>query len=212
MVNGICFDLDGVILDYKHRFYQTYKDILKKEGITCPEKEYLYRLRRNYNLNQHALLDKFLIPKNLPDREKIIQRCIEKRNSILESLKYLKLDRFFPGAIKTLKYLKKDYILGLITKRKDKKTAKEQLKDVITLFDFVRIGNPKKSSLIEFCKKFHLEACYFLTDSSEDILEGKKAGIIAIAVDSGIENIKTMSKSLPHITINNINDILKIVK
>lgn len=208
---GICFDLDGVILNYKKRYYQTYKDILDDLNLPCLSLEELIELRRKTGLTQKELLNKHIIPLDFPERKRIIQEFCIKRTKLLEEEEYLKYDEYYDGALDFLRDLKKEeYPLGLITARKNKKTFLKQISDNIELFDFVRLERRKNLALEEFKNIFRKKENYFFTDSHQDIIYGNMVGFKTIGVTSGIDSKTQLLECLPNSTIIYLKEARRI--
>ena len=205
--NGIAFDLDGVLVDYTYRYHQVYHDILKKHGIKCPTRDELITLRKS--LPSGKILET-LLPDSLPDRKSILQQCSYSRDQMFEEKQYVVKDPLFRGGLERIKEIKKkDFPTALISRRKDKDLLYLQLKEYISLFDFIRVTPKKAEALSEFIDTYKLDSCTFITDSCDDIQEGKKAGVQIIAVLTGLDTKEEMVKMNPHRIVSNVQEYLE---
>ncbi|MDO8555690.1 MAG: HAD family hydrolase [Nanoarchaeota archaeon] len=211
MTTGIIFDLDGVLLDYSYRFHKTYQDILTPLGIICPSREELYTLRRTGKTTEEIL--DTLLPQDLQGRKEKIAYCKEKRKDIIETQEYLTYDQFFPEAIPLLKKLKEQgYITGIITKRKNKEQTEKQLQPIQHLLTFIIVTQTKKEAIQQALKKYSIDTCYFITDTSEDIHEGKKAGVKTIGITTGIENEELLAQAQPDYLVKDLTTLQQLLK
>ena len=82
----IALDLDGVLLDFKERFYRTYHDVLKGLGFSLPGKEEIWGMRRQ-GLSQSDILERILPDSR--DKPLLMRKIIRERKRIIESNAYL---------------------------------------------------------------------------------------------------------------------------
>ncbi len=214
MNKGVIFDLDGVLLDYSYRFHKTYEDVLGEIGISCPSRDRLMEIRKMCSNSQVEVLDRFLVPKDIPNRSQVIQTCAQKRESTIEDPQYLYLDRFFEDALDVAADLhdRRGYRTAVITKRKNRELLFQQLKEHLALFDFVETTFKKEDAIKKFMADFKLSACYFLTDTAHDVIAGKNTGIVVVGVLSGLENETSLKAAGADYIINSAKDIYSILK
>jgi len=209
---GIAFDLDGVLLDYSYRFHKTYEDTLSNFDLSCPSREELFNLRRENNISSRDFLEKFLIPREVNERKALIEKIVSERNKIIESDEYLEYDQFFDGIIDLIHKIKdKGIKIGIITSRKKKEPVLTQLQELAHLFDFIEAVEDKENALRVFIKKFELSECFFLSDTSYDILQGNKAQVKSIGVLTGMDGEDILKLSKPFMIFNNVQEILKLI-
>lgn len=209
---AVIFDLDGVLLDYSFRFHKTYEDVLLKRGISCPRRNEIMEMRRQCRNSQAEMLERFLIPKEIAEREKIIIECARERAEIIENEEYVSLDRFFEGAFEVVSDLKgTGFITALITRRKNRELLLNQIGDKKGLFDFVDTSFEKKETIKRFLSEYNPSLCYFLTDTGNDVQDGKELGLIVIGVLSGLENEHRLREMGADAIVNNIREAYNLL-
>jgi phosphoglycolate phosphatase len=210
---GIAFDLDGTLLDYKARYYATFRDALKPYGICCPDADFLFRTRRQTG-DSRKVLTKIL--QRAHKKLDIVDECLKNREAIIENWPYLELDSCFSGVKDALQRLKNEgFVLSVITLRKNKDFVMKILEKegLLSFFEIVLTRNdtPEKDSkaglLRKFIDNFSLSNCFYIGDSIEDIKVGKKAGVKTIAVLSGVEEKRTILKENPDLIISGVAEL-----
>lgn len=190
MTQGILFDLDGVLLDYSYRFHKTYEDVLGKYGIFCPPRDVIMTMRRECSNSQQEVLDRFLVPQDLPNRQEVIETCAREREAMIENPKYVKLDRFFEPAMKVVYDLHAQYgyKTALITRRKNRDLLLKQIEPYRLLFDFVETSFQKDQAIKKFISEWKIQNALFLTDTANDVKVGKETGVQVAGVLTGLES------------------------
>ncbi len=190
MAQGIIFDLDGVLLDYSYRFHKTYEDVLGRYGFSCPARDVIMNMRRQCSNSQLEVLDRFLIPKDAPDRKEIIENCAREREAKIENPEYVALDQFFEPAIKVVDDLRnhRGYKTALITRRKNQDLFLEQIRPYQSLFDFIETSFQKEPAIKKFINQSKTQSAIFLTDTANDVKAGRAAGVQVAGVLTGLES------------------------
>lgn len=211
--NAVIFDLDGVLLDYSFRFHKTYEDVLSMQGIPCPDRNSIMAMRRLGKNSQREMLQRFLVPKGLANRNAIIEQCAIEREKMIEKEKYVALDRFFDGAFEVIKELKDyGYITALITRRKNKDLFLKQIGDNTRVFDFIETNLDKRIAIRSFLDEYKPIRCYFLTDTENDVIYGKELKLTVIGVLSGLDNSEQLKSSGADYVVKDIRGAGLILK
>ncbi len=124
---------------------------------------------------------------------------------------------FFPDTINTLKYLKKKYILGIITSS-DRYVTNITLKqdhkyfDVILSADDYDLAKPNPESLYKIMKLLKLNAneILYVGDNYKDIIFAKNAGVYSVAKVDLLCNKNLLKKGNPDLIIKNISELKKM--
>ena len=113
--------------------------------------------------------------------------------------------------------LKDRYSLSIIPSNSEKILRNYFIKQGIPqLFDPI-LGLESHATKVEkfslLMKRFHLSQsdCLFITDTLGDILEAHKAGILAIAIDSGFHERMRLEQGKPFIIISSLDELPKVL-
>jgi len=199
---SIYIDLDGVIINPCNRLYNIYKELMKNKPILS-KKEYWGFKRRK--ISEEEILRKTV------NNEIFIKNYIKKRKNLIEQMNYLKYDKLFKNSIKSLKKLKEDNRIILVTRRYDKKNLFKQLKmlNLKNIFDKILVSGMKsKKELILGDQYFDKKNSIIIGDTEEDIQTGRSLGIKTIAVLSGIREKKYLKEYKPNLIIESLNNFV----
>jgi len=202
----IYLDLDGTILDVSDRLYQIYKDVITSFKCKPLSKTRYWWLKRN------KIGEGEIVVITCPRR--VISPYLKKRCSLIESLKYLKHDKLNPNVLKTLKILKENYRLVLMTFRISRRNLRSELKKLglILLFDKILIGDKHEyESKIRLIKEDMHPNAIIIGDTEEDVLTGQKLRIKTIAVSNGMRTRKFLASLKPDYLVTSLSGVLKIL-
>jgi len=159
----------------------------------------------------------------------LIEAPVDEKNKP-KSIKNLKELRFTKDIIKICKFLKKNYLLFMITNQPDFKRKNNTKKNIIEINKFIKKKLNLNKVFVCFCDKdscpnrkpnpgmikkanklfnLSLQNSYVIGDRWRDIGAGKKAGCKTIFIDKKY-NEKNPYK--PHFSVNSIDKILKILR
>jgi len=209
----IVFDLDGVLLDYKERFYQTYRTVLELMNISVPDKELLWKARKG-GLTSYEMLDDIILPAGTKERSELIRKIQNERIRAIELPEFLGYDCVFSGVHETIKALM-HYPLFLLTARKNRTNLMEQLRDKKLEFNQVFSAPVNKegfkTKILEQLKKKYSHVI-FVSDLGKELREARKVGIMTVAVLSGVDGEDVLKKSGAEHIINSVNDLTDILE
>lgn len=200
----IFLDLDGTILEVSGRFYAVYKNLMEEGGYKTLSKKLYWRLKRD------KCPEKKIIRKSNATVA-FFKRYNPERIRLLEDIEYLKHDRIIRGALKTLKRLKKENKLVLVTVRANRNSLLKELclLKIRRFFDEILVAPAGKEpwktkvKLIKD-KRYVLRDAVFIGDTEIDILAAKALKVKSIAVLSGLRSKKVLKAYKPDRLINSI--------
>lgn len=204
--------MDNTLLDADRVHVLAFNKAFKKNGL---RKVKAKKLKKLFGMIGEELVKK-LFPK-LKKQE--IKKIVDDHNDMLlkETKKYIKP---FRGVKRTLRRLKKRYKLALIsncTRREILtllKTAKvdEKLFSAILGNDQVKKPKPAPDPIFKVEKLLHLNADYMVGDTIYDIIAGKKAKVVTIAVLTGDHTLEELARYKPNYIIKSVNQLPKILR
>lgn len=210
----IFFDLDGTLIDISKRFYKVYSDIMDEfEKSKLSYSEYI-KLRREHVSTREIL-------KKTTNVENFYETFIKRRNNILESPEYLRMDILYPDSYRTLERLyRKDNVLILVTLRMNKNSTIQQLRnlDIHRFFEEILIGDMfggwegKYNLIKKFEDTFEKKNMMIVGDTEIDIKAGKKMNIKTCFKKGGMRKSEIVIKEKPDYIIDSIREIIEIVE
>ncbi len=213
MKHLICFDMDETLIYSDKAHIIAFNKAFVKNGLKkIPEK----KLERALTGETTNIIIKKFYPRL---SKKLIEKLIKERKDIVirESYKYT---RAIPGAIASLKKLKKKYRIAIISNCIHKemlallKGAKinKNLFDKLIGKDEVKHAKPYPDEIFKAEKLFHEKASYLIGDSLWDIKAARRAKIKIITVLTGNTPIKILIKAKPDYIVRSIKYVPKILK
>ncbi len=208
----ICFDLDNTLVDSDKAHILAYNEALEKLGFKKKNKNFLKKL---FGMPHHKIARMTLPIYN----EEISKKYLIEHDKILFD-KTSKFVKPFPGIINTLKELKKNYDLAVLSNCNHKiilvslKHAKidKKLFKIIIGNDDVKHGKPYPDEVLKAEKLEHHEADFMVGDSIYDVLAGKRAKVKTISVLTGNYSKNLLKKYHPDYILKSVNEIPKILK
>jgi phosphoglycolate phosphatase-like HAD superfamily hydrolase len=190
----IFIDLDGTLIDYRVRAFNTFLKV--GEGFSINEigfRKYIdMRLCGNTN---YDILSEF--SNQRVDREKF--ELLWKK--YIEDSGMLSLDKLFPDSKQWLSEHKDNFVLALCTSRKNESNLEMQLRslEVIEFFDDIivsRISNDKTTAVENYLKGKNLqsECQFFVGDTLTDMLVGNSIGAKTCFVERGFTRFKDLKE------------------
>jgi HAD superfamily hydrolase (TIGR01509 family) len=177
MIRAVLFDVDGVLLDTLESNTMAYNhDFALLGGKTMTVDEY----KGFYHLPAKKMFKKFFPGKSDEEIEEIVISRIEKASQFF---KYAKLN---PGVMDTLKVLKENFKLGVVTSRMNPKildyfSITGFFQTIVCLSD-VKNHKPHPEPLLLALERLDLkpEEAIYVGDAHSDMEAGKAAGMEVI--------------------------------
>ncbi|MEM4244893.1 MAG: HAD family hydrolase [Candidatus Nanoarchaeia archaeon] len=208
----ICFDMDNTLIDADKLHILAFNKAFKKNNLK-PVKA--TKLKRQFG-KLGILIVKELFPK-LTYKQAFKVLMDHDYYVYTETKKYAKP---FKGIRQTLKKLKKDYKLGIISNCRHREIVEilnaakldKKLFKILIGNDDVEHGKPWPDEILKAEKLGHVKAAYMVGDSIYDMIAGKKAKVKTIAVLTGNYTRKELQKYKPDYILKSVNDIPRVIK
>lgn len=196
----IFLDLDGTLLNVKHKCYMVYSNTLSYGGFhTIPISTY-WKMKRN----------------KVSEREIVLRTTTtifakyyeEKFKFLIETMDYLVLDSVYDKVYKVLNKLFYTHDLYLVTSRHNKPNLDRQLLyfDLHKYFKHIYSAGETEIKKADLIKNEIVDTsnCIIIGDTEEDIETGKLLGIRTAAVTSGVREKRLLKRKYPDILVKNI--------
>lgn len=212
---AVIFDLNGTLVDTEIAFFNAYKDVLARHGISF----ILEQFTSNWSTKGKKLKD-FLIEIKRQDLLQEEREILAEKDKIFqETLKPRVI--LMPGVKKTIARLKKENIkLGL-----DSSSSKKNIDEILSIFqlsgvfdaitsgdmelDEPKYGDKKKKSsrlkALADMLGYTYDKCIVIGDAEKDIKGAKDAGMKSVAVPS--KYTKENDFSLANMVIKSLIEI-----
>ena len=208
----ICFDLDNTLIYSDKCHILAYNEALKELKLKKPKTEFLKSL---FGM-PHQFIIKIIAPGL--DGEGM-NKLVSIHDKILIQKTY-KYSRQIPGTVKTLKKLRDDYDLALLSNSSHKNIIflldgagiDRKLFRIIIGNDDVKHGKPWPDEIFKAEKLEHQEADFMIGDSIYDIMAGKKAGVKTIGVLTGHYSKMLLKKQDADHIIKSVNELPKLLR
>lgn len=200
------FDLDGTLIDSSERMYKLFCFLVPECRLS---KEAYWDYKRD-KVNHKELLFKLYPQIDFEDFN-------AKWMSLIEIKEYIDLDKNYPDTISTLKELKKENNIYLLTARQSKKMLMYEL-DKLKLnvyFDavFTTEGYRSKEELLKECIKeipgFSFGHNIFVSDMGKDIALGNRMYYNTIGISHGFMSEKRLKEYKPCRIIDELGELLR---
>lgn len=207
---NIYLDLDGTLLDVSERFYKIYCDLLDK--FNCDNK---LNKETYWQLKKERCIEEEIVHRTC--RGISSKEYSDLRQNVIESSRYLEYDRPFSYALDTIKTLKKDNRLVIISLRESlKKTEMEIDKfGFKPFFDKVLVHNEDmdskwkiKAELIKSDSGFNTGDSIVVGDTETDFLAANEVGIDCFLVSSGIRTRDYLASLNSSFVIENVSKLI----
>ncbi|MHA1924270.1 MAG: HAD family hydrolase [Candidatus Heimdallarchaeota archaeon] len=204
-IKAFLFDLDGTLIDSQEGIIQTQYELLQLKGYAVTKDD----IRSLFGKPLEVCLSTLA-----PDRneEEIWDLVKEMREMYAKN--HLQLVQLLPNTKEILEGLKKKgYQLG-IASTKLKKFITEAIihLEIVDYFETVVSGyevenhKPAPDLILETTKQMNVNPkdCIYIGDSPTDIIAGREAGCLTIAVLTGANNLEKMSRENPDFIIEDL--------
>lgn len=217
-IKGILFDLDGVLADTLHYHWLAWQKIFRERGGEVSKLTVLLHEGRTSRELLPILMEEAGI--YIPEEER--DNIIEEKRRYYRSIAQIK---FYPGAIDTIKELKKlgiksALVTGSAKKNMEKALTKENqgLFDMIITGDDITKGKPSPMPYDIAREKLGLkrEECLVVENSPLGIQSAKRAGIRCVAVTTTLSKKQLLEACAncqgADFYISNLSELLQLIR
>lgn len=200
------FDLDGTIIDSKTRMFILFQNLVNQSRLSYDE---YWSLKRNGSVHKQIL--KYYFNYSIFQIEEFEAKWM----TLIETEELLDLDICFDFTYDVLEKLSSKAQLYIVTNRQSRDRTIIQLKKlgIIHFFSDIFVTEQKNDKSTIILNRIIVDKNdYMIGDTGHDILAGKKLGINTIAVTSGFMNKLNLEKYKPDIILQNISELLNIIR
>ncbi len=203
----ICIDLDGPVLDVSERYYRVYSDTLNSFGLEPLSKKSYWNLKRS-RVSEPEVLARSATPDT-----HLVRAYLEARAQRIESAQYLLFDQVWHGIPETLKILRSQRALVLVTLRTSRELLDHQLDrlKLLDAFDCILAAGTaagesdrgeQKAQLVRHCFRNEDLTGWFVGDTETDIHSGRLLGLRTAAITFGIRTAEHLNAVSPDIVLH----------
>jgi phosphoglycolate phosphatase len=217
-IKGVIFDLDGTLIDSLETYTRALNQGIKRFNLAPVGKQELASL-----LNKALPLEQILqqlFPAQLKDRQYRLY-CIQEITKA-----YHKLEQnvsLKPGAAQVLASLKEMGLkVGIVTGRTtsgERKWLELRRLKIDQFIDVVITGaeaerKPAPEGIVKCVQELGLSAedCVFVGDAQSDIVTGKAAGVMTIAIATGVAEKGNLSQESPDAIVDSLAELLSRIR
>ncbi len=196
----IVFDWSGTLCDNREQFYRVYQHIFQACGRQAPTREWLYL---HYESPYMKFWNKH-VPELTHEREANLYEHFMKDEPLAGP---------YPRALSTLEHFHSSgHAMHLVSADPHKTLLPDILRLGFGRF-FKRIvgGVHDKTATLQHIRSKCgdvPDGIAYVGDTAGDVLSSKRAGMIAIAVTSGVQSRQTLEAAKPEIIIDSIDELV----
>lgn len=198
----IYFDLDGTLVDCRERHYRLYADSCARLGLPALPNRRYWTLRR-----QGASSPSLAGDASDPVRREFSKLWMER----IETAEYLDLDRPLPRARETLRLLRGDHRLVLVTLRHRETELLRQLENTGLKDELDAIvcpnGRPIASKADLLTKERPDGRAFVVGDSEADIALAKELDAPAICVSTGVRGRRFLEEAGADYVVDRVSSL-----
>lgn len=205
-MDKIIFDFDGTLLDSRKRLHTLFKDLVPELNISFNE---YWDIKRT-GMSHKELINSKIGKESSGFNHKVFQ---ENWMDLIESPKYLAIDKPYSKSIDVLETLKSQEVkIFLCTARQKTSGVEQQLTKykLSSYFEDIYVTEQKKTKNDLLNNNINWSGAFFVGDTSQDIQLAKSYDGFSIAVTSGFRSREYLSRFNPDYLIKNISQLTKL--
>lgn len=182
-INGILFDMDGVLVDSMKYHVKSFEEAMKNEGLEIEPKEIYEREGEGSEIIISDILDE----ENIKVTEEKVENLVRKKRDFFEKIEETKI---FPGMEKMLRKLRREYKLGLVSGSNRENVQKFVRKYFKGVFDYVITEDdvlnqkPSPEPYLKCLRHLNLkkEEGIVIENAPLGVRSAKNAGLLCVAI------------------------------
>jgi len=203
----ICFDMDNTLVKSNKVHLTAFQAAFKKN--------HLRKVSNKKLIEVFGLVGITLVKRLYPElTEEQVKKIVKDHDDIVVKKTY-KYAKAIPGAVETLKEIKKHYDIAILTNCKHKEIKpilkgagiNRRLFNLVIGNDDVKHAKPCPDEIFKAQKLLHEKAKYMVGDSIYDIQAARKAKVKGIAVLTGDHSRSMLKKQKPFMILNSVKGL-----
>jgi HAD superfamily hydrolase (TIGR01509 family) len=210
MLKAILFDIDGVLVDTKDAQLKFREKFFKLAGYEEVSDEFFYDFHKPYR----TLITDFLKSRNIHDQEEVDRLITMVKDPQVRTPDIIEMFKFHEELENTLKQLKNQYLLGVVTSRGrfgvkevfDLRPIEKYFDTVIT-YDDCQNHKPHPEPLEKALEKLSLDPAQaiYIGDTHADIVAAASIGMPSM-------HLAKSKHDLAHYHINDFSEIINAIQ
>jgi beta-phosphoglucomutase len=215
MIKAVLFDLDGVLVSTDEYHYYSWKKLSEEEGFGFFDHEFNHKFRGVARMECIEIITKASGKHYTPEQK---QELAERKNRyFVESLSTVTTEVLLPGALSTLKELRKRGIkVAVASNSRNAKTIidQSQIKELLdTIVDGFDITNSKPDPEVFLLAAKNVDIppaqCLVVEDAVAGIESARSAGMKALGIGTK-ERLPNANIVIPNLAAISVDDLLNL--
>lgn len=217
-IEAVMFDLDGTLLDSVTAYLRVLAEIWQRCGLPEPDRDkVLDIMARGEAFWQH--FDE-LVPAEIVDKESYKEKCLAIQDAVWQEV-YPRKIKLVPASVPVLRELRARGVkLGLVTSswgrdsyplfQREGVDPDELFGAIVTRLD-VEKPKPDPEAILVCLERLKVSAAgsVYVGDAPADIQAGKAAGVITVAVLTGVGKREELAELHPAYILPDISHLLR---
>jgi beta-phosphoglucomutase len=215
MIKAVLFDLDGVLVSTDEYHYFSWKKLSEEEGFGFFDHEFNHKFRGVARMECIEIITKASGKHYTPEQK---QELADRKNRyFVESLSTVTTEVLLPGALSTLKELRKRGIkVAVASNSRNAKTIidQSQIKELLdTIVDGFDITNSKPDPEVFLLAANNVDIppaqCLVVEDAVAGIESARRAGMKALGIGTK-ERLPNANIVIPNLAAISVDDLLNL--
>lgn len=215
MIKAVLFDLDGVLVSTDEYHYYSWKKLSEEEGFGFFDHEFNHKFRGVARMECIEIITKASGKHYTPEQK--LELADRKNRYFVESLSTVTTEVLLPGALSTLKELRKRGIkVAVASNSRNAKTIidQSQIKELLdTIVDGFDITNSKPDPEVFLLAANNVDIppaqCLVVEDAVAGIESARRAGMKALGIGTK-ERLPNADIVIPNLAAISVDDLLNL--
>lgn len=217
-IRAVIFDLDGTLLDSVGMFLGAIREVWRRAGLPAPDEQVIVDIMAS----GRPFWDSWdrLVPVDIENRERLQALCRQINGQVWQEIFAVGVT-VIPGAVEAVTTIRAaGFLTGLVTSAWEKEkfgpfTAQEgndrNLIDVVITRLDVPVMKPAPDPILTCAHRLGVAPaeCIYVGDSPIDIIAGKAAGTMTVAVLTGAGSREALLREGPDLLLSDISHLVQ---